>query len=976
MVADYFQLTTIDYPQPGYTAIDNNSDDKSDFGDKDWYKKQQNGSNEFKYWNRYRKYLEKFEKFKTPVTDNIDITTNAILQRCGDPNSDKKIDKKGLVVGYVQSGKTGNFIGVVNKAIDCGYKVIIILGGIHDDLRNQTQERMDLGVTGVDTRANTAENFGVSKICKIKSPACESYTHYQKDYKKRGTSILYLDKVSIFVVKKNKSILATLIEDLEQCVKQNPKFSTHKGKGINNKFPLLVIDDEADQASLSIKWKEDNDPNYEPSAINLKIRTLLNLFYNKSFIGYTATPFGNIFANPFADDEKLGGDLFPKDFIIMLKRPNNYMGPVEIFGIVDHKGVEKPSLPVTRIIDDYRDEDFAKKHTIKKGDSLFGSKSKFKGYKENIFDIIRWNNIPSDSVKEIDTFFRNNIGLDLFVGEGFVPAKHLKEYNPYTRLSEVDKLKPIDLPLSLKTAIFSFLLSCAGRLLRGDNEKHFTMLIHVTRFTLVQDNLGKIIKEYLTNIFNLIKVRNKPTLKVLKDLWEKDFMPTSKEMSQKVDPYKYFIGRVNTWEEVLPFLMKVPGILSSDDDTNDPRVRVIHGGSDSEKLDYPDYEKTGGLKVIAIGGNKLSRGLTLEGLMTSYYSRSSNFFDTLMQMGRWFGYRKGYPDLCRIFTSEELHQNYRAIAEAFEELKILFDEMYFDPNASPINFGLRVRAHPRLMITNSLKLGKAQTLDLDFNASLAQTTILFNNADKVKKNIEVCEALFKKIGNKKTAKLRKLKNTNIPIWSNIKSTNIVDFLTNFKTHSNSSKTRAKSLAEYIEIMNKKDELKNWSVIIYGVDQKKRKEIEFSDWKIKPVTRGATDAKKNDFISIKVLTDHKELYWDFTDKEIGAFELEWEKLKDPDSSGNKRGTFEAFVRYKKREVNNGLLIIYPVVIEKKNIKPKSEDIDAVNGITKNKWNGMFNVGFGVVFPNSKKSAKIRYKLNEIEIMKLKQEEGKL
>ena len=146
-----------------------------------------------------------------------------------------------------------------------------------------------------------------------------------------------------------------------------------------------------------------------------------------------------------------------------------------------------------------------------------------------------------------------------------------------------------------------------------------------------------------------------------------------------------------SWEEVSS---QLPDVVS------DIQVRMINGTA-KDALDYSEYEGAG-LKVIAIGGDKLARGLTLEGLCVSYFLRASRMYDTLMQMGRWFGYRPGYLDLCRLYTTPDLSEWFGHIADAAEELREEFDIMAAT-GATPREYGLKVQSHPVLMVNLKAK---------------------------------------------------------------------------------------------------------------------------------------------------------------------------------------------------------------------------------------------------------------------------------
>ncbi|MEX2105117.1 MAG: endonuclease, partial [Bacilli bacterium] len=285
---------------------------------------------DFYYWNRYKRYLEDVKGWNTRVTSNLDIVSSEIIDLLGDPQSSDMWQRRGLVLGDVQSGKTANYTAICNKAADTGYKVIIVLAGTMENLRMQTQERLDKEFAGrlskdlLRSKGNQeVRNVfdGVGKIDSTKR--ISAFTSVLYDF---NTTILNSNDLTLknnsepalFVVKKNKSIL----RNLESWLTSNNADSSGKID-----LPLLLIDDEADNASVNTK-KEDQDP----TAINSAIRSILNRFYQASYVGITATPFANIFINPETVGEMVGDDLFPRDFIYVLSPPTNYIGADAIFG--------------------------------------------------------------------------------------------------------------------------------------------------------------------------------------------------------------------------------------------------------------------------------------------------------------------------------------------------------------------------------------------------------------------------------------------------------------------------------------------------------------------------------------------------------------------------------------------------------------------------------------------------------------------
>lgn len=386
---------------------------------------------DWKYWGRYKTYLKK--NLSQTIMESIDETTDLALGKIEDPKRlDSSWDSRGMVVGQVQSGKTANYAGLICKAADAGYKIIIVLSGMTNSLRVQTQIRLEECFLGYSTEEddNAKKPIGVGCLdSTIKTNYCTTRKE-QGDFNKNSSLCCGITPENIptlFVVKKNGRILNNLKDWL--TTRLGELFENNQCK--ITKYPLLVIDDEADNASVDTGEQpfdsEGNpDPDYDPKTINKLIRQILVLFTHTAYVGYTATPFANIFINEQGKTEKEGLDLFPKDFIVNLPIPNNYYGPEKFFGNDGHQ----TSLELIELFDD-NEKWLSEKH-------------------------------------KIDT----------------VPA-NIGKYG---------------IPESLQRAILSFLISCTIRCFRGDQCKHSSMLIHVTRFVPVQAHVYNQVNNYLVRI--------------------------------------------------------------------------------------------------------------------------------------------------------------------------------------------------------------------------------------------------------------------------------------------------------------------------------------------------------------------------------------------------------------------------------------------------------------------------------------------
>lgn len=519
------------------------------------------------FWNRYKDYLQIEKNFANTVINQLDRLTDRTLDGLFDPGINASISKYGLVVGQVQSGKTANYTGLICKAADAGYNLIIVLAGVHNNLRTQTQIRIDEGFLGFDTQFQRAFDTGQHTIGvgigRNPLPVHSATSSADGgDFSNRTTLTFHTNEPIIIVIKKTKPRLEKLAQWL---LAQSVQDASGKKK-ISSKN-LLLIDDEADHASINTSKEED-----AATTTNRLIRDVISLFNKVGYVGYTATPFANIFM-PINED-----DLFPKDFIINIPAPSNYIGPDRIFGFryVEEDEVSDTVLPIVNRIDDY---------TLYVPD------------KHKKADLPDWNRRED------------------------VPEETVERYKTNT-------------PESLKNAIKSFILTCAIRRLRGQVSVHNSMLIHVSRYKNWQKLICRVVEEIFSFYKMGIDMSIPSVVEEFRELFEidKEGFKSYKTISQQIidsplseiDPST----QVHTWNEVLSHLFEAAARI---------QVKEINGGS-ADALNYFDHKN--GLSVIAIGGDKLSRGLTLEGLSVSYYLRASRMYDTLMQMGRWFGYKQ------------------------------------------------------------------------------------------------------------------------------------------------------------------------------------------------------------------------------------------------------------------------------------------------------------------------------------------------
>lgn len=589
---------------------------------------------DWKHWSSYKELL-RYEGKSDDVIRQHERVIDAALDMSGDPTQPGPWSpRKGLIMGNVQAGKTMNFIGLLNKALDVGYHTLIILGGHMNELRKQAQIRVDEGLTGIDSSRflkgvipTDSGKIGVAMFQTEDVNRPESITSRNYDISRK-----YLNQrqgfgtnSSVFVIKKNVRVMNALADWLE-------KFEPEKGRH----KPMILIDDEADYASINTAAKKN-----DIAATNKAIKRILELFDKPTYVAYTATPFANVFI-PYEEtvSGELDDDLFPSDFMLKMPIPPNYQGQDAFF-------------PANEIIED-----------------------------APLVEII----------------------TDVDEQTGWLPLKHKKEI-------VIDGLHP-----QLEEAVCYFLCVISKRFSRGETNCHNTMLVNVSRFNDVQKTVVDLIDEYLENLKKAVIA----------------YGSLGVEMASNSSRHIKYLREVyeNKFKERDLAFDLVLQILSE----NIPRVRVeMVNGLVKRSVDNPmslNYEANNdnGLWVIAVGGLKLSRGLTLEGLSVSFFLRNAMAYDTLTQMCRWFGYHQGYEDFCKLYLLESSYEHYSTVAESIRELYKELRLMELS-SGTPRDFGLKVRASDTaLLITAKNKMGSGRKFRFTYN--LYGETIFFTRASK------------------------------------------------------------------------------------------------------------------------------------------------------------------------------------------------------------------------------------------------------
>lgn len=565
------------------------------------------------HWPAVKSFLLNEKKWHEDDVRGIDDASNEVVSLLENPRdlARSQFSCRGLVVGHVQSGKTANMTAVIAKALDAGYDTVIVLAGLTNKLRHQTQLRMYSDLV----RRNPL-NWQVLTPNEVDG-----------DFRAppQGGFLSHSDKAQLAVVKKNVSPLGQLRKAINETM-----------PAVLRQLRVLVIDDECDQATVNSARGE-----LDMTAINERIRELLSVLPAATYVGYTATPFANVLINPFRRDTlkedlkrgRLGNreidDLYPRDFLTALSKPDRYFGTERLFG-------KTPVDP------------------------------------ENVR--------PDEE------------GLDMIRD---VPEEDEAVLQPRNR-KDRDAFQPAMTP-SFEAAILYFLACCAARRARGHGDQHMTMLVHTSAFVRAHERVAALIEGW-------VDVHRKDLAAQTSDLGTRLGRAWAGEQGRLPDDLTD--ARPVTLEEIFQYL---PDVLEGIE------FPVENGASD-DRIDYSGKART----YIVVGGSILARGLTLEGLMVSYFLRPANQYDTLLQMGRWFGYRLGYEDLPRIWMPRDLKLRFRALASVEQEIRDDI-EQYRLRDLTPMDLAVRIRAIPGMAITAANKMRAARRCAVSYWGTHRQT---------------------------------------------------------------------------------------------------------------------------------------------------------------------------------------------------------------------------------------------------------------
>lgn len=779
------------------------------------------------YWRRQRQYLLDELGRSESELDLLDDASDKVLSHLEDPlpSGPAQFRVVGLVLGYVQSGKTANYSALIAKAADLGYKFVIVLSGLHNQLRQQTQRRLarELGLEPGPPGVGLPEH-GRRWVTLTKS-------EYHGDFRP-GTldpNVLQGNERVLAVVKKNATVLRRLVRWMSDRVPQD--------------LPVLIVDDEADQASVNTGGNrrpltledvttltdltEDDigdvtpEEELDPSVINGLIRDLVSKIQRVALVGYTATPFANVFIDPDAYDRLVEHDLYPRDFILSLYGNPTYFGTERLFGR------------------DELDED------------------------DN----------PVDGLDVIEIIPESDASLLL------PPRGATTAWSP-------------EMCDSLRTAIVDFILATAARVHRLGRDGISSMLIHTSHRIWVQDRMGDLLREELRLMRR--EWRYGSNLKpVMRQRWRSDFRP----LIASID-----IARDATFEMLEGHIDRL-----FDDDFRDGRGVIV---LNSNSPDILDYEADPTQKLILIGGNRLSRGLTLENLLVSYYVREAQTYDTLLQMGRWFGHREGYVDLTRIWTTQELARRFRHLALVEEEVRNSV-AIYERERLNPLNFGVRIRSHPAMLITAANKLGTAQRVLQSYAGERLQTTrFRLSQRDWLESNLLTVRSFLSGLGPPTAGEALR------PAWTDISWEQVVELLRDYQTAQDAVSIDAGTVRRYIERQARRHgELTRWLVSIRSLSEIDAY-LGTEDLSIQDVNEVACISRSRLIIdpdSIGALVSPPRATGPLNqgDEEFGLSDEQIERARDRYSSGMQGFPTLGHALRAERDPDEGLLLVYPI-----------------------------------------------------------------
>lgn len=753
------------------------------------------------HWPALQGYLQNAKNWDHESIGAIDDSSSEVVSLLANPKLEQ-FRCRGLVVGYVQSGKTANMTAVIAKAVDAGYNLIVLLGGVTNKLRAQTQRRL------------------LSDIVERHRHLWQLYTTVDDagDFSKpanRQFTMPVPGRAQMVVMKKETSRLDAFLETVEKTP-----------TNVLRSLKTLIIDDECDQASVNASSKE-----YDMTRTNEAIRKIIRSLPAVSYVGYTATPFANVFIDPFPHNKDELDDLYPEDFITDLPRPKDYFGAREVFGFDPDNADDDEGASAGR-------------------------------------DMIRI--IPPEEIAKIRP----------------ASAKDRAAFTP--------QITP-----ELERALLWFLITCAVRRRRGQGASHMTMLVHTSPYVNQHTRMSEAIRAWLGLRADDISSAKGKIWGLLKKVWsaETGRVPLEGDEEKELTP-----------EVLLPWLKETFGKLEV----------AVENGESVERLNYTEDAKT----YIVVGGSVLARGLTLEGLAVSFFLRTSQQYDTLLQMGRWFGFRHGYADLPRLWATRDLVSNFRALARIEEEIREDI-ALYRKRKATPLDFAVKVREIPGLAITSAAKMRHAYRTSISFEGKHVQTIRFDHLKDGVVSgNWSAAGGLIDDAKKAKgtTYDSRRGLFTAVPLAI------VRKFLREFQICDQHLDLKQDMLLNYLD--KAAGGLASWNVAIVGPDKGQASSRELGFLGTVSTNRRSKLAESGECADIKALMSKRDILIDAEDTSAKAGE-NWTDLKA------KRPAVP-------------LLLLYPIEAESQPKKGTSRDgrptriaLDAVGDL----------IGFGIVFPGS-------------------------
>lgn len=716
-------------------------------------------------WRRLERRLLAGGRWQAPQVASLASESARVLRHLPDPRAEAPFQGRGLVVGYVQSGKTANYTALAARAVDAGYRMVIVLSGIHDALRGQTQVRLEEELVGRNEAGG---------------PAWTLLTDQTQDFRAPAVQVLEQSGAFLIVAKKNVTVLRRLDGWLEAAAERLAG------------LPILLIDDEADQASINTRGNRTPDPSLDaegaasgpgPTATNALVRSILRRAPHAAYVAYTATPFANIFIDPDAVDHEVGEDLFPRDFALQLPRPEGYTGTEELFGV---------------------------------------------------------------SARERDVFRR-------------VRDEDVSELRQATmrRTSAPVVATPQDqlLPDSLAEALIAFCLAGAIRAARpGLAGKPHTMLVHVSMRIEDQSRVRAAIEDQRSYWLEARR-QGYDLTDLFREVFERHFQGVEAP------------GGVEVIADAAIDVLERLDVLELNSVT----------GENLEYAERPDRH------IVAVGGNRLSRGLTLEGLTVSYFLRTASMADTLLQMARWYGFRSGYEDLIRIWTTDGIAQWFTELALVEESLRDSLQALY-RAGRRPSEMAIRLRAHSGLLLTARNKSGMADTLRQSWSGEHPQTVVLpLHDAARLQTNRTLADRLIAMCGpGRKIIGGR--------LFRDLPPEVVCEFLRAYQPHPDTIALRGDALADWIMQRVAEGELVDWSVLLASAQG--GAPIQIGSLETHLVTRRRTSSE-----GIGILIDPRHEAADLAG--------------GPDAYRRPSGNYDAEAMRSARPGTQGLLLIYPL-----------------------------------------------------------------